>query len=304
MSDSVNVLPARTPHKIFSPARVAAIASNTLLELVRLKVFYFLLIFALLIIAASGFTSVFELQFQGEFQILKDMSLGAMSIFTLLLSILTTSAMLPKDIEDRTLYTILAKPVPRVEYLMGKLAGVFLLLLISVLVMSAMFVAALYAKQQWAIAATMHNGALTPEQMHYGILDIKAHTFTMSLVPCITLIYLTSALMASLTLLISTFATSSIFTIFIATTAYFIGNVESVAREYYYSQTSVSQVAKIFLTALALFFPDLQLFNLIDDIVAGNAIATTLFLKTAGLGCVYVTVYSFVAYVIFAFKEL
>ena len=44
-----------TKHKTFSFARVGAIAANTLLELVRLKVFYFLLLFALVIIGSSIF---------------------------------------------------------------------------------------------------------------------------------------------------------------------------------------------------------------------------------------------------------
>ena len=111
-----------TQHRFFSPARVAAIASNTLLELVRLKVFYFMLLFALLIIGSSAFMAKFT--FQEQFQVLKDVSLGAMSIFTWLLAVLATAMLLPKDIEDRTLYTILAKPVPRFEYLLGKLLGV------------------------------------------------------------------------------------------------------------------------------------------------------------------------------------
>ena len=55
---------------------------------------------------------------------LKDVSLGAMSIFTSLLAIVATAQLLPRDLEDRTIYTILAKPVPRYEYLIGKLAGV------------------------------------------------------------------------------------------------------------------------------------------------------------------------------------
>ena len=56
--------------------------------------------------------------------------------------------MLPRDIEDRTVYTILAKPVPRFEYVLGKLAGVLLVLAISTLVMSAMFLVVLYAREQ------------------------------------------------------------------------------------------------------------------------------------------------------------
>ena len=90
----------------FSAARVWAISGNTLTELVRLKVFYFLLLFALVIIGSSLF--MIQFTFQQEFQVLKDASLGAMTIFTSLLAILATANLLPKDIEDRTLYTILA----------------------------------------------------------------------------------------------------------------------------------------------------------------------------------------------------
>lgn len=296
--------PSATRHRAFSPARVNAIASNTLLELVRLKVFYFLLLFALVIIGSAGFTSIFDFQFQEQFQILKDVSLGAMSVFTLLLSVLATAMMLPKEIEDRTLYTILAKPVPRFEYLLGKLLGVFLLLLISTLVMCLMFAAALFAKQQYVIAATLRESAGThPADLQAILADIKAHTFTMSLIAGVIAIYLKAALFAALTLLVSTFASSSIFTIFIAFTSYFIGSVEGVAREYTL-MAGAGQGMKIFLALVALLFPDLQLFNLIDDIVAGNAIALSLFLKTAGLGVAYLCVYWLVSCIIFAFKEL
>jgi ABC-type transport system involved in multi-copper enzyme maturation permease subunit len=57
-----------------------------------------------------------------------------MSIFTSLLAIVATARLIPQDIEDRTVYTILAKPVPRFEYVLGKLAGVLLLLAISTLI--------------------------------------------------------------------------------------------------------------------------------------------------------------------------
>ena len=107
-------------HRAFSFARVAALTGNTFTELVRLKVFYFLLIFALLLIGSSVFMA--QLSFQQEFQVLKDVSLGAMSIFTSLLAIVATAQLIPRDVEERTIYTILAKPVPRYEYLAGKLA--------------------------------------------------------------------------------------------------------------------------------------------------------------------------------------
>jgi ABC-type transport system involved in multi-copper enzyme maturation permease subunit len=131
-------------HRVFSLSRILAITSNTLTELTRLKVFYVLLVFGLLLIGSSIFMAQFS--FQQEFQILKDVSFGAISMFTSLLAIVATARMLPRDIEDRTVYTILAKPVPRFEYVVGKIAGVLLLLAISTLVMAAAFLAVLYMR--------------------------------------------------------------------------------------------------------------------------------------------------------------
>src|ERR1700733_2412921 len=198
-------------HIFFSPSRVWAIATNTLLELFRLKVFYFLLIFALLLIGSSAF--MIDFNFQEQFQLLKDVSLGAMSIFPWPLSVLATAMLLPKDIEDRTLYTILAKPVPRFEYLIGKLLGILLLLLISTLVMSAIFVLALYGRQQYVIAETLQGSVgMPPDQLQERLRGVYNSTFPWSLIPGIIIIYIKAALFASLTLFISTFASSSIFT--------------------------------------------------------------------------------------------
>lgn len=289
-------------HQFFSPSRVNAIAGNTLLELVRQKVFYFLLIFGLVLIGASFFMGFLRPELQ--FQVLKDVSLGAMSIFTWLLAVLATAMLLPKDIEDRTLYTILAKPVPRFEYLLGKLLGVLMLLAISILVMGAMFVATLYLKEQIATAAVLSDlkGA-DPAQIADALKTIRASAFTWSLVPGILAIYLKAAICAALTLLISTLASSWIFTIVISVAAYLIGHMIPIAREYW-GMEGASWIGKGFVGLVALMFPDLQLFNLVDDIVAGNSIATGLFLQTAGLGCLYIAVYTCLAYFIFAKKEL
>lgn len=290
-------------HQIFSFGRIWAIASNTLLELIRLKVFYFLLIFALVIIGSSAFMVRFT--FQEQFQVLKDVSLGAMSIFTWLLAVLATAMLLPKDIEDRTLYTILAKPVPRFEYLIGKLLGVLLLLLVSTLLMSAVFAVVLYAREQGAIADAMHEYSHAPQgEMQAAVESIKAATFNWNLIPGVVMIYLKAALCAALTLMVSTFASSWIFTIIVSVVVYLIGHVEATAREYWLASRGASAAAKVILALIALVFPDLNAFNLVDDINAGNAISHLLFLKTAALGVTYVCVYLCGAYLVFAKKEL
>lgn len=292
-----------TRHRAFSLARIAAITGNTFTELVRLKVFYFLLIFALLLIGNSLFMA--RLSFQQEFQVLKDVSLGAMSIFTSLLAIVATAQLLPRDLEDRTIYTILAKPVPRYEYLIGKLAGVLLLLGLSILAMSALFLAVLFVREHMLISETLRETAgQRPEQVQAALHTLKESVFNTNLFPGIAVIYLKAALLAALTLFISTFASSNIFTILVMVFIYFIGHLQATAREYWLQEHGGGWLAKTFLALVALAFPDLQLFNLVDDIVAGTAIPMALFAQTAALGCVYTSIYLFFAWVSFHWKEL
>jgi len=292
--------PTATKHKVFSLARVTAISSNTLLELVRLKVFYFMLLFALLIIGSSAFTSKFS--FQEQFQVLKDVSLGAMSIFTWLLAVLSTAMLLPKDIEDRTLYTILAKPVPRFEYLLGKFLGVLLLLFIALSLMSAVFVLVLYTREQAALGEAARG--VPPELLSGEVAQIKASAFNVNLLPGIVIIYLKAALCAALTLLLSTFATSWIFTIIISVVVYLIGHIQPIAREAYLASVTVTPLTKVFLALVSLIIPDLTALSLVDDIVVGNAIPMMMFAKTAALGGIYVGVYFLLGYFMFAGKEL
>jgi len=290
-------------HRFFSLARVWALALNTLTELTRQKVFYFLLLFALLIIGNSAFAAMFS--FQEEFQMLKDVALGAMSIFTSLLAILATAMLLPRDVEDRTLYTILAKPVPRFEYLLGKLIGVLLLLLISVLIMSALFFVVLYFREQMVLDLTRRQLANASQEELDAALDaVYRATFNWNLLPGIILIYLKSAIIASVTLLISTFASSGIFTVITSVMVYFIGHLQGTAREFWLQSTDVTWYTRPLLAAVALIFPDFQAFSLMDDVVVGTEIPADLFLQTAALGMVYILIYYLIAAFILSGKEL
>jgi hypothetical protein len=291
------------PYRAFSPGRIAAITLNTLTELTRLRVFYVLLVFALLLIGSSIFMAQFS--FQQEFQILKDVSLGAISIFTSLLAIVATARMLPQDIEDRTVYTILAKPVPRFEYVFGKIAGVNMLLAISTLVMGAAFLLVLYAREQAVIHATLGQmSGAPPEQIADALRAIRSSAFNIDILPGIIIIYLKACLLAALTLFVSTFATTNIFTIIVMAFVYFIGHLEATAREYWLQEHSSGLLTRVLLAVVALLFPDLQAFNLVDDIVAGTAISLAVFAKTALLGVFYTTIYTLLAAFVFYGKEL
>jgi ABC-2 type transport system permease protein len=290
-------------HQIFSLARIFAITTNTLTELTRQKVFYVILIFALFLIGSSVFMA--RLTFQQEFQILKDVSLGAMSIFTSLLAIVATARLIPQDVEDRTVYTILAKPVPRFEYILGKLAGVLLLLAISTLIMSALFVAALYAREQMVLHETLRQMSNAPrEQVDDALRAVRSTAINIDIFSGIAVIYLKGCLLASLTLFVSTFASTNIFTIVVMVFIYFIGHFQTTAREYWLQENGAGWMTRGFLALVALIFPDLQAFNLVDEIVAGAVIPLGLFVKTAVLGIFYTTIYAFLAMFVFYGKEL
>jgi len=292
-----------TSHRLFSFQRILAIATNTLTELTRQKVFYVLLIFALVLIGSSVFMARFS--FQQEFQIMKDVALGAMSIFSSLLAIVATARLIPQDVDDRTIYTILAKPVPRFEYLLGKLLGVLLLLAISVVLMSALFIVVLYVREQTVVSETLRQMSRAPsEQMDDALNAVRTAGLNIDILSGVAIIYLKACLLAALTLFVSTFATTNIFTVVVMVFVYFIGHLQSTAREYWLEQQTAGWLTRAFLALVALIFPDLQAFNLVDEIVAGVAIPLALLAKTALLGIFYIVIYTLAATFVFYGKEL
>lgn len=294
---------SHTRHRAFSLGRVAAICANTLTELIRLKVFYFLLLFGLILIGSS--VALARFSFQQEFQILKDISLGAISIFTSLLAIIATARLIPQDIEERTIYSILAKPVSRFEYLIGKLAGVLLLLGIAVAIMATLFLVVIFTREQALLHETARQMAAAPgDQLDHALNAVRASAFNPNLGPAIAIIFIKACLLAALTLFVSTFATTNIFTIVVMVFVYLIGHLQATAREYWLHEHSAGWITQLLLAIVALIFPDLQAFNVIDEAVLGSAIPLAMFIKTAAIGAFYITVYTALAAVAFSGKEL
>jgi len=235
---------------------------------------------------------------------LKDVCLGAMSVFTSLLAILATANFLPKDLEERTLYNLLSKPVPRFVYLLGKLLGIILLLALFTLLMSAVFGLVLALREQSVIAQTRAEFHDAPEELAPALAAVKAATFNANLLPGILIIYVKSVLLAALTLFISTFATSSLFTVMVAAAVYFIGHLQTTAREYWLQGADIKWWTRLIIAFVALLFPDLQSFNLTDDVIAGAPIPLNTFLETFALGWVYTAVYFALSALVFAGREL
>src|SRR6266487_4158153 len=163
----------------------------------------------------------------------------------------------------------------------------------------------LYMREQAALHATMRQlSGAPPDQLADALRAVRSSAFDADLFPGIAIIYLKACLLAALTLFVSTFATSTIFTVVVMAFIYFIGHLQATAREYWLQEHGGALVTRVFLAVVTLLFPDLQAFNLVDDIVAGTAISLAVFAKTAVLGIFYTTIYTLLAAFVFYGKEL
>jgi Cu-processing system permease protein len=121
--------------------RIVTIALGAFKESVRERVLYNLLVFALLMIAAAILLG--SISVGVEEIILVNLGLAAISVFGLLMAIFIGIGLVSKEIERRTIYSILSKPVSRAEFILGKYAGLLLTLSVNTAIMTAGFYLAL-----------------------------------------------------------------------------------------------------------------------------------------------------------------
>ena len=297
---------------LFSPARISVIAGNTFTQLVRMKVFYFLAVFAVLILLLNFYegpwTRVSEDSAERVLIDIKGWGMGVMALFSTIFSIAATALLIPKDLEDRTLYTILCKPVPRLDYLLGKLLGVLLLVGISLLLMDALLCIILYLRTDTMLAEEIQRGEARrwpKEYLDLRLESIRQQGVTWSLQAGMAAIFFKAVIMAAIALLISTFSSSTLFTIVISVVIYCIGHFTADARNYWlHTQgTSLSTELKYLSQGVALVFPDFQLFNIIDAAVEGKTIEASVFKRLLVLTLFYTGIYSVLSWFTFRKKE-
>ena len=120
-------------------ARVLTIAWNTGREAVRSKLLYTLLFFALLLICAS--LALAGISYVERERILQDISLASIRFFAIAISIFVGVGLIHKEVDRRTVYTILSKPLSRGEFLIGKYVGLVATLWLQAAIMVAAFAA-------------------------------------------------------------------------------------------------------------------------------------------------------------------
>jgi hypothetical protein len=239
---------------------------------------------------------------------IKSWSLGAMTLFSVVLSVVATALLLPKDVEDRTLYTILAKPVPRIDYLAGKLLGVLLLVFVSLALMDILMTAVLQIRTTMVVNEQMEMArAMDWPQSAIDSLreETLANSVNWSLQGAVFAVFLRASIMASLALLISTFSSSTLFTTIVSFLIYFIGHFQADARDVYLSggQAGEGVFARIASLLMSLVLPDFQLFNVIDAVIEGQTLPLLALGKLTLVGLYYAVFFTIASWFIFSDKE-
>jgi ABC-type transport system involved in multi-copper enzyme maturation permease subunit len=281
------------------------IASSSVTQLVRMKTFYFLLAFAAIIAVLMSLNP--PTTPAGVLSTIKRISFGTMDVFAWLFAIVSTALLIPKDIEDRTLYTILSKPVRRIEYLIGKLLGVLVVIGISLLLMYGVCAFALWSRESLYIAQELelmqagarHNAA----QVEAQIALIQQQGLRPELGIAVLASFFKAAVVAVVTIFLSTFASSSLFSIIISILIFIIGHAHTMATSFWLHQTDNNMLIQIILKLVKIFIPNFQLYSFSHGIIQGEAVAYSLVWQMTGLTGVYLVVFLMLSLLVFVDKE-
>ena len=292
------------------PGRIAAVAGVTLTQLVRMRLFLVPAVVALLFLALQfiPYQGNIGLEYQGvaQLQFIKDVSLGCMQLFALIFCVAATALLLPRDAEDRILYTILCKPVPRFDYLAGKAIGVMALQVLMILLLDALMSAVLAQRvaaiSQELSAALAANGYTEAETAPY-LEQVKAAGNSLDTQRGILAALLGYGVLTTLTLLISCFTSGTIVSIIFGLGAYFVGLFQGTLFDALAAGQGTTSTMRLAEQVCAVLLPDFSLFSVADTASAGAELSWALLGSLALIAMGYMLLHLLTATWIFSKKE-
>lgn len=275
------------------------IAATTFQEAIRRRWMTALLAFALVMLCLSSFFT--WMQPGEEEKFLRDFGMGFIIIITMLMSIFLGVALVPPEIERRTIFTILSKPVDRLEFIIGKFLGLAITLFSNLLLMSVMFLLS-YAifkvrREGWAGA----NAVI--ENVHPGIAFDVAN-----MARALVLQYGQLLIMAALALTLS-LVVSNITAIVFCFVAYFGGQgssfLEHLGGEHgaEHGERGLSGPVVGIIKVLNFLLPRLDRFDVRERLVNDMPVAFNYIWKAMGSGLIYIAVLLTISYLVFSDRE-
>lgn len=214
--------------------RILSIALNTFRENLREKLLYNLLFFALLMIGSSILLSRITL---GDYhRLILDLGLASINLFGVLIAIFVGIGLVSKEVDRKTIYTIVSKPIPRYAFLLGKYCGLVITLLANTVVMVA--------------------GLLI-------VLQVMDVPITSLVFKSLALIFLELMVITAVAVLFSTFTSATLSAIF-TLAVYVIGHLSGDLKEF---AKKLDEVSQIIVNAIYYTLPNLERFNLKGHVI-------------------------------------
>jgi ABC-type transport system involved in multi-copper enzyme maturation permease subunit len=262
----------------------AAIAVNVFRESVRDKVLYNLVLFAVLLIGASYLLG--QLTAGQDVKIIKDLGLAATSFFGLFIAVFIGIGLVSKEVERRSIYSLLSKPIYRYQLVLGKYAGLTLTLAVNIAVMAV----ALYA-----VLFYMSRGVSADVQRAWD-----APALDPALLKAIALILLELMLVTAIAVFFSTFSTpmlSAAFTFGL----FVVGHFSSDLRNF--GQVVDSPAAVRLARGLYWVLPNLAQFDVKAQVVHAIPVPAGYLLVTAGYAALYIAMLLSIAMYVFSRRD-
>lgn len=251
--------------------RILVIALNTFKENLRDKILYNLVFFGLLLIGSSVLLG--SLTIGAQIKIMKDLGLSSINAFGVLIAIFVGIGLVSKEIEKRTIYTIIAKPISRYEFLLGRYSGLALTLFVNTAIMVVGFVC---------------------------VLLLASVSLDVGLTKAIGLIFVELLLIVAVAVMFSTFSTptlSATFTLAIYVIGHLTGDLKSLGDKL--ENPLISGMLNVLYYAL----PNLAYFNVKSEAVHGVPISWSYILLAVSYGATYAAFVMLVACVVFQRRD-
>jgi ABC-type transport system involved in multi-copper enzyme maturation permease subunit len=254
---------------------VWAVASNTFREAVRDRVLYNLVFFALLMIAAAILIGQISLGI--EESVIVSLGLTAISVIGIFIAVFIGVGLVSKEMEKRTLYALLAKPVHRWEFLLGKYAGLVMTLTLNTAAMAVGLYLAL-----WAVKHPL-------ESSDWYVLV------------AVYLILLKLALIVALAMLFSCFTTPFLAILF--TVAIYIAGVFAEDLRTMQAVDLAPSTMKL-LRGVSYLLPNFENFNVMGAVAHGRGVPASLVWQDTTYTILYAAIVLAAAAVVFSRRNL
>lgn len=263
---------------------VLIIALNVFRESVRDKVLYNLVFFAVLLMGASYLIG--QLTAGQDVKIIKDLGLASTSIFGLFIAVFIGIGLVSKEVEKRSIYSLLAKPIERHHLVIGKYLGLVLTLAVNLAVMAVALYAVLgymrFVANPLAVAG-WDRPALDPQLLTQFLLT-----------------FLELSIVTAIAVFFSTFSTpilSAAFTFGLFVAGRFSADLRN------FNQVIDSPVANAMTTALYWILPNLSSFDIRAQVVHGTPVPASAVVLSAGYAALYAAAMIAAAVAVFARRD-